>query len=159
MRQFIGSVSLSVVVVAFAAAQPGGFPGGGPGGPMGPPQPGQIVPGFVGEQLKLSAEQKATVEALQKEVDTRLNKLFTRIRRSTWERDQDAPRLRTGGRGPGGPGFPAAVSAAFRVGLAASAGSEQTGSTATSKSRSARHRRGMEGHSPAAPEGCQCTKA
>src|SRR5262249_50697204 len=41
--------------------RPGGFGGpggGGPGGFGGPPQPGQLLPSFLQERLKLAAEQK-----------------------------------------------------------------------------------------------------
>src|SRR5205085_1714396 len=48
---------------------PGGPGGRGPGGFGGPPQPGQILPMFVQDQLNLTAEQKKQVEAIQKEVE------------------------------------------------------------------------------------------
>jgi len=62
-----------LVFVSAAAAQqppggfpdgpPGGFPGGQPGGMMvGPFQPGQAMPTFLQEQLKLTAEQKKKID-------------------------------------------------------------------------------------------------
>jgi outer membrane protein assembly factor BamB len=60
----------------------GGFGRGGRGGPGGfdgfrPPQPGQILPPFQQERLKLSDEQKKDLGKLQKEVDGKLAKLLT----------------------------------------------------------------------------------
>ena len=81
---------------------PGGRgPGGrGPGG-FGPPQPGQLLPTFLQDRLKLSAAQKKQVAALQKEVDAKLAKILT---------DEQKKQLKEmrgrgpGGRGPGGRG-------------------------------------------------------
>ncbi|MBX9625025.1 MAG: EF-hand domain-containing protein, partial [Gemmataceae bacterium] len=58
---------------------PDGFPKGPPGGGMmfGPPQPGQVMPPFLREALKLSDEQKKQLDDLQKEVDTKLGKILT----------------------------------------------------------------------------------
>src|SRR5438105_2525161 len=56
---------------------PGGPGGRGPGGFGGPPQPGQILPPPLQEQLNLTAEQKKQVADLQKEVDTKLAKILT----------------------------------------------------------------------------------
>src|SRR5204863_1177306 len=56
---------------------PGGPGGRGPGGFGGPPQPGQVLPAFVQEQLNLTAEQKKQVEAIQKEVESKLGKILT----------------------------------------------------------------------------------
>jgi hypothetical protein len=53
----------------------GGPRGGGRFG--GPPRPGQILPPFLQEQLKLTDKQKKQVEELQKEVDARLAKILT----------------------------------------------------------------------------------
>ncbi len=78
---------------------PGGF---GPGGPGGPPQPGQIIPGFMQEQLKLTDAQKKKLDELQKEVDARLAKILTP------EQLKQLKEMRPGpggpGGGPGGPG-------------------------------------------------------
>jgi hypothetical protein len=62
-----------------------GFPkgvvqGGGFGfgfGSVGPPQPGQIMPAIVQEMLKLTDEQKKQLAELQKEVDTKMEKMLT----------------------------------------------------------------------------------
>ncbi len=79
---------------------PGGFgPPGGPGGPMmGPPRPGEILPSFVRRALDLTAEQKAQLDELQKDVDTRLAKILTDSQKKT------LTQMRR--RGPGGPGGP-----------------------------------------------------
>jgi hypothetical protein len=85
---------------------PGGFgpggPGFGPGGPgrFGPPPPiGQLLPDFVQEHLKLTDAQKKQFEALQKEVDAKLEKLLTEEQKKVYKELKE--------RGPGGPfGFP-----------------------------------------------------
>jgi hypothetical protein len=46
-------------------------------GPGGAPPPGQVLPGFLQDMLKLSADQKKQMEALQKQVDGQLDKLLT----------------------------------------------------------------------------------
>src|SRR5205807_860842 len=52
--------------------------GGGPGGPPGgPPQPGQLLPSFLRDSLKLTDEQKKQLDAFQKEADGKLDKLLT----------------------------------------------------------------------------------
>ena len=75
----------------------GGFRFGG-----GPPQPGQIMSPFQQARLKLSAEQKKQLAALQKEVDGQLDR--------TLEDDQKKQlkdmRAAFGRFGPGGPGGP-----------------------------------------------------
>jgi hypothetical protein len=59
---------------------PGGAGGRGPGGPgrggFGP-QPGQIMPGFLQDRLNLTDDQKSKIEALQKEVDAKLDAILT----------------------------------------------------------------------------------
>lgn len=80
----------------------GGFPGqpggkGGFGGGFGRMQPGQIMPAFLQEQLKLTDAQKKDIEALQKEVDAKLDKLLTDEQKKTLKELKD--------RGPGA-GFP-----------------------------------------------------
>ncbi|HEX3152650.1 MAG TPA: hypothetical protein VHR66_31550 [Gemmataceae bacterium] len=86
---------------------PGG-PGGGPGGRFGPPQPGQILPVFLQQQLNLTAEQKKKIEALQKEVDDQLGKILTDEQKKQMaemrERGPGGPAGRFGPGGPGGPG-------------------------------------------------------
>jgi hypothetical protein len=74
---------------------PGGRGGRGPGGP---PQPGQILPTFMRDQLNLTSEQKAQLDALQKEVDEKLGKILTDAQK------KQLKNMRPGGRGPGGPG-------------------------------------------------------
>jgi outer membrane protein assembly factor BamB len=75
---------------------PGGFGGrGGPGGFGGPPQPGQLVPGFLQERLNLTADQKKQLDELQKDVDGKLGKLLT---------EEQNKQLRAGPGGRGGPG-------------------------------------------------------
>jgi hypothetical protein len=82
---------------------PGGGRGGGRGGfggPGGPPQPGQILPGMLRQRLSLTAEQEKQVDALQKEVDAKLNKILTS------EQKEQLKQMRErgpGGFGPGGP--------------------------------------------------------
>jgi hypothetical protein len=80
----------------------GGGPGGrGPGGPGGfgaPPQPGQIMPTGLQDALGLSDKQKQQLAELQKEVDSRLDKILTS------EQKQQLRELRD--RGPGGFGPP-----------------------------------------------------
>src|SRR5262245_11036852 len=56
---------------------PGGRGQGGPGGFGGRPQPGQILPPFMIEALKLTPEQRKKLDELQKDVDSRLGKILT----------------------------------------------------------------------------------
>jgi Spy/CpxP family protein refolding chaperone len=87
---------------------------GGPGGPGGmfqPPKPGELMPGFIQDQLKLTAEQKKQLEELQKDVDARLEKLLTE------EQRKQLKDMAT--RGPGGGGFgpgPGGMFRAYRFG-------------------------------------------
>ncbi len=78
-----------------ASALPGGP--GGPGGPMmGPPRPGEILPAFLRRALDLTPEQKAQLDELQKDVDSRLAKILTDAQKKTLDQMRR--------RGPGGPG-------------------------------------------------------
>jgi Spy/CpxP family protein refolding chaperone len=77
----------------------GGFPGG-PGGFGGPPQPGQVMPAPLRDQLQLSTEQKKQLDELQKEVDARLAKILTDEQKKQLKDIQQGP----GGGPPGGPG-------------------------------------------------------
>lgn len=91
---------------------PGGFDGppdggpggqgrgrGGPGGRGGPPpQPGQVLPGRVQDDLNLSEDQKKQIVELQKEVDAKLAKILTA--------EQMGQLRQMRGRGPGGRGGP-----------------------------------------------------
>jgi len=77
-----------------------GRPGaGGPGGRGGPPQPGQIMPMFVQEMLKLTDEQKKELADIQKDVETRINKVLTEDQKKQL---QEMRSRMQGGR-PGGP--------------------------------------------------------
>jgi Spy/CpxP family protein refolding chaperone len=76
-----------------ATAQPPQRGKGGPGG-FGPPmQPGQILPAFLRERLKLTPEQAKQFDEIQKEVDEKLAKILTEAQRAKLK----------GMRGPGGP--------------------------------------------------------
>jgi len=77
---------------------PGGFGGRGPGGP---PRPGQILPSFLQDELELTAEQKKQIDALQKEVDVKLDKILTDVQRKQLKEMRERG---PGGRGPGGRG-------------------------------------------------------
>jgi Spy/CpxP family protein refolding chaperone len=101
-RVFLTSGLVFLLAISWLGAQPGGFPGGPPGGGFEPPKPGQILPGFVKDQLKLTAEQSKALEELQKDVDARLAKILTADQKKTL---QESPFGRPGGFGPpGGPG-------------------------------------------------------
>jgi outer membrane protein assembly factor BamB/Spy/CpxP family protein refolding chaperone len=82
---------------------PGGAGRGGRGGPGGrngfggPPQPGQLLPTALQDRLKLNANQKKDVAALQKDVDTKLAKILTE------SQQKQLKQMRAGG-GRGGPG-------------------------------------------------------
>ena len=65
---------------------------------MGPPRPGEILPGMLRDRLELTAEQSKQVDALQKEVDARLEKILNN--------DQKAQLKEMRNRGPGGFGPP-----------------------------------------------------
>lgn len=86
---------------------PPGGPPGGVGGPpgqfgsrgFGPPAPGQLLPPFLQERLKLTAEQKKQLEELQKEVESKLDKILTEEQRKQLKE----MRRGFGPRGPGGP--------------------------------------------------------
>jgi hypothetical protein len=68
-------------------------PGGGPGGSMfGPPRPGEILPRMLQQLLKLSPEQRAKLEDLQKEVDERLDKILNNEqKKQLWEMRNRGP--------------------------------------------------------------------
>jgi hypothetical protein len=93
---------------------PGGRGPGGPGGPggrgpggFGPPQPGQIMPSFLQEMLKLTPDQKKQFDELQKEVDSKLAKILTDDQKKQLKEMRDRFPGGPGGRGgPGGPGRP-----------------------------------------------------
>jgi hypothetical protein len=80
-----------------------GFPGGkgggfGVGGGL-----GQVMPVFVQDQLKLTDSQKKDLEALQKDVDAKIEKMLTDDQKKAYKEMKE----RGPGRGPGGfPGGP-----------------------------------------------------
>jgi Spy/CpxP family protein refolding chaperone len=111
MRKVIATLSVLALCAGLAAAEKGDRPAA-PDGPrsgyVGPPQPGQILPGFLQESLKLSADQKKQVEELQKEVDAKLAKILNEEQNKALK-DMRERFGRPGGPGgfPGGPGgFP-----------------------------------------------------
>lgn len=104
---FLGAM---LAVTSFSTAQPpGGQPGqpgkgGGFGKGVGGPAIGQILPAFLQEMLKMTDAQKKDLEALQKDVDAKLDKILTD------DQKKQLKDLREGkggfGGGPGGKGFP-----------------------------------------------------
>src|SRR5262249_54555231 len=85
----------------------GGFgPPGGPGGfgPPGggrmfmPPRPGEVLSPMFQQRLNLSADQKKQVEALQKDVDARLERILNDEQKAQFKEMRE--------RGPGGFGPP-----------------------------------------------------
>jgi hypothetical protein len=84
---------------------PGGGFGGGPGGPMmggPPPRPGTVLPTMLQDRLNLTADQKAQLSDLQKDVDARLAKILTDDQKAQLQ-EMRPPRGGPGGGGPGGP--------------------------------------------------------
>ncbi len=83
----------------------GGFPGGlgGKGGGFGIPTPGQVLAPFVQEQLKLTDTQKKELEAIQKDVDAKIEKLLTDDQKKAFKAMKERG---PGGFGGGGGGFP-----------------------------------------------------
>jgi Spy/CpxP family protein refolding chaperone len=117
-RLIVGSGLGAFLVVSAAVAQPGGAPGapppGFPGGPMAFPQPGQVMPAFVQEQLKLTAEQKKQIAELQKEIDAELAKLLTAEQKKALQDLRTGPgAVRSGPGGPGGFGPPGGFGGPF----------------------------------------------
>ena len=78
-----------------------GGPGGGPGG-FRPPQPGVVLPPMLQDRLNLTPEQRDKVQALQADVDRRLNEILNDEQKQQLKDMRD----RGPGRGPGGPGGP-----------------------------------------------------
>jgi hypothetical protein len=74
-----GSVTREELIAAMnhqgGGPQSGGKPGGG--GQGGPPRPGEILPGFVQDQLQLSDSQRQQLAALQAQVDAQLVQILT----------------------------------------------------------------------------------
>lgn len=84
---------------AFRPAQGPGFGGPGGGFAMRLPQPGEVLPPFQQEMLKLTDEQKKQVVELEKEVAAKIQKILTEEQKAQLKRLRES--------GPGGPGgFP-----------------------------------------------------
>lgn len=85
---------------------PGGF-GGGPGffPPVGPP--GELLPGPLQDELRLTDEQKKTLAKIQKETEEKLLALMTDEQKKQWQEMKDRfPGPGGPGGFPGGPGGP-----------------------------------------------------
>ena len=120
MRIVAGLLFLTglLAVASISAAQPpgggrGGQPGkgfpGGKGGGLGgfaPMLPGQVMPAFLADRLKLTEGQKKEVETLQKEVDEKLAKILTEDQRKQLKEMKERGRggfgRKDGERGPPG---------------------------------------------------------
>ncbi len=103
MRMLTGLLLLAglFLSVSLTEAQPpdgpkgkGGKGKGGFGG--GPMQPGQLLPPFVQEQLKLTDDQKKQLEDIQKDMETKLDKILTDDQKKQLKEMRD--------NGPGGRG-------------------------------------------------------
>jgi Spy/CpxP family protein refolding chaperone len=98
---------------AFGGPPPGGAGPGGPppggGGPGGPPPPGQLLPAFLHDLLKLTDEQKKPLAEFQKEIDAKLAKLLSDEQKKQFKEPQ------TGG--PTQPGQIMALAAQIRLKL------------------------------------------
>jgi outer membrane protein assembly factor BamB len=80
--------------------EPAGGPGrGSPAGFAMPPRPGQVLPSSLQERLKLTAEQKKQYEELQKQVDAKLDKIYTAEQKKQLKEMRDAFRGGPGGFG------------------------------------------------------------
>jgi hypothetical protein len=62
---------------------PGGFGGPGRGGPFAPPPIGSVLPGFLQDILKMSPEQKETLEQFHKESVAKMEELLTADQKKT----------------------------------------------------------------------------
>jgi len=90
--------------------------GGGPGGPGGNMvvrmgQPGEVLPMFMQDALRLNDEQRKKISELQKELDARLEKILTPEQRTQLKNMNQAPFAGAidfvgAPMGPGGPGGP-----------------------------------------------------
>jgi Spy/CpxP family protein refolding chaperone len=94
----LGGLAILCCVPAIHA-QPGKPPGGFQ--PFQPPQPGEILAGFLQDILKLDADQKKELGELQKLVDAKLAKILT----AEQKKSLDNMRPGKGGFGFGPPGF------------------------------------------------------
>lgn len=90
----------------FGGGPPGFGPRGGgpPGGFMGFGRPGEILPRMLQERLKMTPEQKSDLDALQKEVDAKLDKILSAEQKMQLKQMRDRGPGGFGPRGPGGPG-------------------------------------------------------
>jgi hypothetical protein len=98
----LGVVTKDDLAALYARENQGGAQfggGGGPGGPGGrggPPQPGQVLPDFLRDQLNLTEAQKRQVADLQKDVDAELAKILSAEQKARLKEMRE--------RGPGGRG-------------------------------------------------------
>ena len=101
---------VGVLAMPLSATQPGNPPGGFPGKPPGGfglppfPRPGEILPGFLQDQLKLTAEQKKKLGELQKGVDADLAKVLTAEQKKSLNEIRDKGPFGFGPPGFGPPG-------------------------------------------------------
>ena len=74
-----GSVTRDELVAAMSNQGGGPRGGGGPGGggQGGPPRPGEILPGFMQDQLQLTNSQRQQLATLQTQVDAQLAQILT----------------------------------------------------------------------------------
>lgn len=100
------------------AFRPASGPGmGGPGVGFGfRPPPGVLLPPPVQEMLRLTADQKTKLDALQKDIDEKIEQMLTEDQRKQWKEMKDRAAGGPGGfPGPGGPGggFPGGPGGGF----------------------------------------------
>ncbi len=74
-----GSITREELMAAMSNQGGGPRGGGGPGGggQGGPPRPGEILPGFVQDQLQLTDAQRQQLAGLQAQVDAQLAQILT----------------------------------------------------------------------------------
>ncbi|HVA47764.1 MAG TPA: hypothetical protein VNH11_15455 [Pirellulales bacterium] len=103
-------IDLQAEEIVAGGPPPDGPDGGGfgppPGPPGGRPRPGEVLPRFVQDELKLTRRQRAQLEKLQADVDARLAKILTeeQLQRVSQMRDRGPGGPPPGGPPPGGPG-------------------------------------------------------
>lgn len=112
MSSLVQLCVLSLFASATAGQPPGGEPGGFPGAPAGfeMPKLGQVLPRMFQDRLKLTAEQKKQLEALQKQVDDQLASILTKEQQKTMQEPFGGgfggPAMFKGFNPPGGMGPP-----------------------------------------------------